>query len=465
MNYSKKTKVVCTIGPSSWDPEVMRKMIDAGMNCARVNGAFADEAEIDKVTNLVRGISNEVALMLDVKGPEVRMNKFEAPLNIKPGDLVEIGNNESSKIYPANYSDLYKSLNVGQRIVIGDGDVELVIEEKRDEIMICKVVFGEILKPGKAMNLPGADIVTNVLTEKDIRNLKHAVNLKWDFVSPSFIQTAEAAREVKKYLEGTHTKLIAKIEDQSGIDNIDEILNEVEGIMVARGGLGVELGLEKVPMIQKMLIEKCNALGKPVITATQMLESMTYNPRPTRAEVNDVATAIMQGTDAVMLSGESSAGEYPIEAVAELTKIAMEIETNSKPMILSTKAEGRSVTDAVSKAAAQMCIEMGDEIHKVIVVSRTGRTARLLGRHRINQPLFVITSADYYARRIMLSKGINRAMVLEESLWDRDKAIEKIMETAKKDGVVSEGENILLLCKTSLDGDQYFPNVFEVVRV
>lgn len=463
--YEKKTKIVCTIGPSSWDPEVMRKMIEAGMNCARVNGAFADEAEIEKVTNLVRSISSEVSLMLDVKGPEIRMNKFAEAIKLKPGDTIEIGNDESSNIYPANYKDLYQHVEVGQRVVVGDGDTELTVKSIEGDKLICEVVFGELLKPGKALNLPGATIASEVLTEKDKVNLNFAISKGWDFVSASFIQSAEAAREVNSHLEGSHMKLIAKIEDQMGIDNIDEILNEVEGVMIARGGLGVELGLEKVPMVQKLLIEKCNAIGKPVITATQMLESMTYNPRPTRAEVNDVATAIMQGTDCVMLSGESSAGEYPVEAVKELSKIAKEVESNTRPGILSFKAAGRVVTDAVSKAAAQMCIEMDKDINKVIVVSQTGRTGRLVGRNRIHQPLYVFTSRDYYSRRMMLSKGINRTFTLKQTFTDRDQAVREIVTAAKEQGIVSAGENVLLLCKTSFEGDSYLPNIFEVVRI
>jgi pyruvate kinase len=233
----KKTKIVCTIGPASWDPQVMKAMIDAGMNCARINGAFADEAELDKVTKLVRDISDEVSLMVDVKGPEVRMNKFAAAIPLKPGDELVIGNDSSSDIYPANYADLYKHLKVGQRILIGDGDVELKVTSIEGDKMNVVVVFGEALKPGKAMNLPGADIASQILTEKDKTNLKHAMNLGWDFVSASFIQNAEAAREVNDFLKGSNMKLIAKIEDQAGVDNIDEILEEVDGIMLARGGL------------------------------------------------------------------------------------------------------------------------------------------------------------------------------------------------------------------------------------
>ncbi len=466
MEYKKKTKIVCTIGPASWDPGVMKKMIDAGMNCARVNGAFADPDELDKVKKLVKDVSDEVSLMVDVKGPEVRMNKFGEPKKIKPGDQIIIGNTDKDEIYPANYKDLYKFLNPGQRVVIGDGDVELVVKEIKGDQMYCEVVYGELFKPGKAMNLPGATYSTQVLTDKDIINLEHAIKTGWDFVSASFITSAEAAREIKKYLKGTHMKLIAKIEDEQGIKNIDEILEEVEGIMIARGGLGVELGLEKVPMVQRLLIKKCNDVGKPVITATQMLESMTYNPRPTRAEVNDVATAIMLGSDSVMLSGESSAGEYPVEAVEELSKIALAVESHLQPKILETKALGFSTTDAISKAAARMCIEMDQEIDKVIVVSRTGRTARLLGRHGIKQPIYAITKTNYYARRMMLSKGINRVFTLNAVIKDRDTAIAEIIKRSTEFGIVKKGDNVLFLSKTPLDvQEEYFPNMFEIVRI
>lgn len=464
MDFSKKTKIVCTIGPSSWDPAVMKQMIQAGMNVARVNGAFADEAELDKVTKLVRDVSDEVALMMDVKGPEVRMNKFSETKNIKPGDEIIIGNGPDAEIYPGNYADLYKVLKPGQRVVIGDGDTELIVKEIVGDKMHCEVVFGEYLKPGKALNLPGADFATSALTEKDIVNLKHSIKLGWDFVSASFVQNAESAREIKKHLEGSNMKLIAKIEDGEGVKNIDEILEVVDGVMVARGGLGVELGLEKVPMIEKTLIEKCNAVGKPVITATQMLESMTNNPRPTRAEVNDVALAVLMGTDSVMLSGESSAGKYPVEAVKELTKVSLEIEKQVEPKVLKTRAKSAIVTDALTKAAAEMCINMESEVDVVIVASRTGTTARLLGRHRINQPIYAFVSEEKFMRYLSLSKGINRAFVYSKVYKDRDLAVKEIMSEALEKGIITKDSRVLLIGKSPSETGEYLPNIFEVIK-
>ena len=324
-----KTQIICTIGPSSWDPKIIRDMFEAGMTCARVNGAFADIEEINKVNKLVKDVSDKIELMVDIKGPEVRMNKFKNEKLIKKGDLIIIGNNDSSEIFPSNYKNLYNYLNIGQRIIIGDGDVELVLEEIQNDLMYCKVLYGNVLKPGKAMNLPNANYSSTIITNKDLENLNHAISLGWNFVSASFIENAESAKFVKKHLEGSYMKLIAKIENESGVKNIDEILDVVDGIMVARGGLGVEMGLEKVPLTQRFLINKANKSKKIVITATQMMESMIENPRPTRAEVNDVATAILLGTNAVMLSAESSMGKYPVETVDWVYRIASEIESSS----------------------------------------------------------------------------------------------------------------------------------------
>ena len=440
-------------------------MIESGMNVARVNGAFADTDELDKVAKLVRDVSNEVSLMMDVKGPEIRMNKFTAAKDIKPGDQIVIGSTAADEIYPANYPDLFKYLSQGQRLVIGDGDVELNVKEIKDGKIFAEVVFGEILKPAKALNVPGVTISKSVLTEKDLVNLEHSIKTGWDFVSASFIQNVEAAREVKKHLEGSHMKLIAKIEDQQGVNNIDEILTEVEGIMIARGGLGVELGLEKVPMIEKQLIEKCNNSGKLVITATQMLESMTYNPRPTRAEVNDVATAIMMGADAVMLSGESSAGKYPVEAVQELMKISLEIEKYIEPKIILHKADSSTIADSITKAAAELCMNMDGGINTVIVASRTGLTSRLLGRHRISQPIYAFVSENVYMRRLSLSKGITRAFVYQKIYTDRDLAVKELITEALSLGVINETSRVLLIGKSPSETGEYFPNIFEVVDV
>ncbi len=431
MNF-KKTKIVCTIGPASWDPAVMKGMIDAGMNCARLNGAFADEAEIDKVTKLVRDVSENVSLMIDVKGPEVRMNKFLHAIPLEPGQELVIGNDSSSDIYPSNYPDLYTHLEVGQRILIGDGDVELKVTKIEGDKMSVVVVFGEVLKPGKAMNLPGANIASQILTDKDKVNLTHAMKLGWDFVSASFIQNADAAKEVNEFLKGSNMKLIAKIEDQSGVDNIDEILEEVDGIMVARGGLGVELGLEYVPIAQRILIEKALYAGKVVITATQMLESMTTNPRPTRAEANDVATAIFLGTDSVMLSGESSAGEYPVEAVSFMSRVA-EV---SEPLLNPTQYNEAMDVEVEVQDLANSVIETTvteEGIEAIIVHDTNGDLSRLIARNTPYEPVIAVVESKQVVRYLSLSKGVS-AVTSEEEVTAL--GLKKVLKVNRADGSV-----------------------------
>lgn len=466
----KKTKIVCTIGPASWDQEVIRKMIEAGMNCARINGAFADEAELDKVKSLVRNVSDKVSLMVDVKGPEVRMNKFANAKEIKAGDEIIIGNDDSSEIYPANYRDLYKFVKPGQKVLIGDGDVELVVNAIEGDKMICEVIFGEVLKPGKALNLPGCEYASEVLTEQDKINLKYAIETGWDMVSASFIQDAASAQYVKDFIKenGGESKmmLIAKIENQAGIDNIDEILKVVDGIMVARGGLGVEIGLEKVPLAQELLIKKANQVGKPVITATQMLESMFENPKPTRAEANDVAVAILTGTDAIMLSGESSAGKYPVEAVKFLSKVALEVEpVLPYRHIKTTLIKDSESTDALTKAAAELCKALDDTISKVIVVCKSGTTARLLGRYQIKQPIYAYVDSEYSMRSLLLSKGIVDVFTQDPVPTDRDEAVKIIIDKSLESGIIQTGEQVLLIFKTPYNGENFSPNIFEIIKV
>jgi len=335
LNYpNKKTDIICTIGPSSWDESVMEQLIINGMNIARVNAAFADTRELEKVEKLVRKFSPEVGLMLDVKGPEVRMNKFTESIKLTPEMEIEIGSGDDYPVYPANYPDLYTKISVGQDILVGDGDVKLEVTAIKDKSFMVKVIYGEALKPGKALNFPGVRLTDLPLTSRDIELIDFIMDRDWQYVSASFIGSKKDALFIKEKLAGTKLKLVAKIEDAAGIINIDEILEAVDGVMIARGGLGVDIGLTYIGLLERYLLEKSLAKGVYVITATQMLESMYTAPVPTRAETNDVLTAIMLGSNAVMLSGESSAGEYPIEAVkfmSEVDALWQQVAVDGKP--------------------------------------------------------------------------------------------------------------------------------------
>lgn len=460
-----RTKIVCTIGPSTWDENTLRQMIDNGMTCARVNGAFADPQELDKVANLIRSISPKVSLMVDVKGPEIRLNKFPEVKKIKAGDIVEIGNDESSEMYPANYKDVYTFVQPNQRIVIGDGDTELKIKEIRGTLMLCEVVYGKQIKPGKALNLPGVNYSTEVLTPKDKENLQHAIQTGWDFVSASFIRNKESAQLIKNFINSAPMQLIAKIEDEEGVNNIDEILEVVDGVMIARGGLGVEAGLEKMGLFQRTLTQKCKEAGKPSITATQMLESMTENPRPTRAEASDATTAVLLGTDSLMLSGETSSGLYPVEAVKFLSSIITTVHPTIQPHIINKRSCYSSTTEGLTNAAAELCMSLQNEIAGIVVVTFTGATARLLSRHELKQPIYAFTKNEHLVRTLSIVKNVVEAFSFDGmNTHDRDSAVEYILNKIRELSLFTSGQKILLMGKGHKN-EAYFPNIFEILEV
>ncbi len=319
----KVTQIVCTIGPKSWDESVALRMVENGMNIARVNGAFADTTEMLKVEKLYKGIDQGVGLMIDIKGPEVRLNKFPEPIEITAGRELTFSQKTTTgiAIYPANYPETYKKLTVGQEIAVGDGDVRLEVSEIIEEGFKARVKMGSILKPGKAINFPGLTLQESPLTDYDLILLNYAIERNWEYVSASFIRNKEDALEVKSALKNSPIKLIAKIEDETGIANIKEITEVVDGLMVARGGLAVDMGYAAIPVAQRKIMAAGRNAGKPVIVATEMMQSMVHKPYPTRAEANDVGTAILDGAFGVMLSEETTMGDYPAEVVEFMSKI------------------------------------------------------------------------------------------------------------------------------------------------
>ncbi len=463
MNKTKRTKIVCTIGPASWAPEVLTEMIDAGMNVARINGAFADIAELERVEKLIRGISEDVALMLDIKGTEVRLNRFGDPIELNIGDTLEIGNSEEHKIFPITYPNLHQDLEVGARLLFNDGKVEAVLKEKRDGVMVCEVVRPGKFLEGKSINTPGALLSNPPLTDRDREQMDYVKSAGWEFVAASFIRNRMDAELVAEVIKGSDTRLIAKIEDQHGVDNINDILEVVDGVMIARGDMGVELPFEKIPMIQKDLIFRCNMVGKPVIVATQMLESMVENDRPTRAEITDVANAIIDGTDAIMLSAESSAGKFPVEAVKTMTKIAVEVEGDIAPGMAVPFSTGDTIADALTRAAYQVIEDLGDDIKAVVSVS--GRISRVLSTYGLDQPVYPFIENNVYRRQLVsLTSGIQDSFVLGKTYSDRDEAVKDLISVLKENDKVDVGDKVLIIgYALSTTGD--FPNIFEVVTV
>lgn len=331
----RKTKIVCTLGPATNDVEIMKQLIHNGMDAARINfshGTYETHAEtIAKLKQAREELNAPIPLILDTKGPEIRVKTFkEDKVRLEEDATFTLTTREVEgdvNIVSVTYADLPKDVHRGSRILIDDGLIELKVEDITETDVVCKVVNGGVVKSRKGVNLPGVEVNLPSLMEKDIEDLKFGVENGFDIVAASFIRSAEDVLKIRRVLEengGGQMHIISKIENQQGVENIDKILEASDGIMVARGDLGVEIPPEEVPLVQKILIAKANRIGKPVITATQMLESMVHSPRPTRAEANDVANAIFDGSDAIMLSGETAAGAYPLEAVATMARIGTE---------------------------------------------------------------------------------------------------------------------------------------------
>jgi len=460
MKNELKTKIVCTIGPSSWSKTVLKRMINAGMTVARVNGAYADIEELQRVAVLIRSISSDVALMLDIKGNNVRLNKFDAEIPLKVGQELILGSSEKDYIYPMNYLELYKDLRPGSKIMFDDGNVKTVVEKIENKKIFCRVIYGKTLKPGKSLNTPGTLLSLPPVNKRDKEQIEFIKKDNWDFVAGSYIRGVEDVKEVRKYIKDSCVGLIAKIEEEFGVKNIDEILKEVDGVMIGRGDMGVEMPFEKIPAIQKMIIQKCNYVGKPVITATQVMQSMVDNPLPTRAEISDAANAVWQGTDAIMTSSETSTGKYPAETVWTIARIAQEIEKDIKPELVMYQPDVPRLVNALTRAAYEVCQCIN--IAAVIIVTETGQTSRILGRHRIKQPIYAFVSEESYKRKLLLSKGISRAFVYSKNYTDRDTALKSILNEVIRKRLISKNDLVIVIGGGLKKGSK-FPNIFEIV--
>ncbi|MFQ5493494.1 MAG: pyruvate kinase [Candidatus Dojkabacteria bacterium] len=462
----KRTKIVSTIGPASWPPAVLKKMIKNGTTVARVNGAFADVPELDRVAKLIRAISDDVALMLDIKGHELRLNKFPEEIKIKPGDQIVFGSKTSDPIYPVTYPGLYKEIKKGQIILIDKGEAKLEVTKISGGKIYATVINGTVIKGGKGMNVPGAELTNEPLTKRDVEQISFVVSDKWEFISASFIRYASDVKAVKKYLKGSLTKVISKIEDQQGVDNFDEILAESGGIMIARGDMGAEIPLERLPILQKEFIYKCNAVGKPVITATNMLESMIEKPLPTRAEITDVANAVLDGTDAVMTSGETSTGKYPVETIETMSRIATENEKYLIPEIFDYHSTSDDDPDLVAVAMTNAAFEVAQTLplDKIFVVSSTGVTARLMSRHNLAVHVEAFVSNPVIKRQLALTKGVT-AHVFPRRYIDRDHAIKAILRFALAQKIIKRSEKVLIIGRRPFEETSKFkfPNIFEYV--
>lgn len=451
----KKTKIVCTIGPASESEEMLSSLMETGMNVCRLNFSHGDHDEhLQRIKNIKKvreKLGLHTAIMLDTKGPEIRIGKFKDGMvvNLKSGDKFTITTRDiigDENIVSVSYKDLPNDLEEGNRILIDDGLVELVVNEIDDtEIYTTVVNYGE-LKDRKGLNAPSIKINLPALTEKDISDIKFGVENGIDYIAASFIRKADdvlAIREVLEECGGEDVHIISKIESDEGVENIDEIIEVSDGIMVARGDLGVEVSNEKVPLVQKDLIRKCNLLGKPVITATQMLDSMIRNPRPTRAEINDVANAILDGSDAIMLSGETAAGKYPLEAVETMNRVSLHIENSvdyKNAVKLKKEREENNVTNAISHSVSTIARNLN--ANAILAATTSGATARAISKYRPETQIIATTHNERVARKLSLVWGVEP--IHTKKFEQTDQLVDNAISEALKSDYIKEGDLIVL---------------------
>lgn len=451
----RKTKIVCTIGPTSESKEIFSELVKKGLNVARLNFSHGNHEEHLERIRMIKEVREElgipIAILLDTKGPEIRTGDFEEGVaELKEGQEFilttenVIGDESKCSI---SYDKLPEDVKKGDRILIDDGLIELEVISTLDNNNIkCRVNNGGVVKNKKGVNVPGVKINLPATTKKDISDIEFGIENGIDYIAASFIRKAEDVHEIRRILEKNnahHIQIISKIENQEGLDNIDEIIEVSDGIMVARGDLGVEIPTEMVPLAQKEMISKCNKVGKPVITATQMLDSMMRNPRPTRAEVTDVANAIFDGTDAIMLSGETAAGKYPVEAVRTMANIAERTEQSlDYEAILKRRASDKetSVTYAVSHATCNTAHDLGASA--IISATSSGFTARMVSKFRPKAPIIAATTRPEILRRLVLVWGVKPVLIKDVN--STDEIFELSIDKAKEHGYIENGDLVVI---------------------
>ncbi len=451
----RKTKIVCTIGPSTDDDNIMRAIMHSGMNVARFNFSHGDyevhKKRFEQVVRLREELGLPIATLLDTKGPEIRLGRFidDKPVEIHDGDTFTLTTEDipcTAKKASISFKGLPDDIKVGNAILINDGVIELRVEKITATDIVCLVIHGGKLSNNKGVNVPGVELSMPYLSERDMSDLEFGSKLGYDFIAASFVRSSADINYLRKFVKSlgwTTPRIIAKIENMDGVNNIDEIIEASDGIMVARGDMGVEIPFEQIPAIQKDLISRGYRAGKQVITATQMLESMITNSRPTRAEITDVANAIYDGTSAIMLSGETAAGCHPVEAVKTMALIAETTENDINYISRLTKRpteKGNNITNAISHAAVTTAHDLG--INAIITVTKTGSTARNLSKFRPACAIISCTTNDIVCRQMSLSWGVEPLVIEEKS--NTEELFASAIDAAEKHGYVKNGDVVVL---------------------
>ena len=463
----RRTKIVATIGPACSSPEMLRALVDAGMNAARLNLSHGTHEDHARRAQLVRNAEQQagrpLALIADLQGPKFRVGVLSEPLELNTGDDVTVvlgengARNGELPIAPAAIGEVWRP---GHEVLVDDGLVRLRVEEVESDRARCAIVVGGSITSHKGVNLPGVPIPIPSLTRKDLEDLEFALQLNCDFIALSFVRSAADVRDLKALLEqeASTAHVIAKIEKSEAVDSLDDILAEADAVMVARGDLGVEIGPALVPLVQKRIILKALERGKPVITATQMLESMIHHPEPTRAEASDVANAVLDGTSAIMLSGETAVGDYPVQAVATMDRIALAVEPSlGYRHEIPDVAEKPTIGNAMSNAACDLAEALGATA--MLVPTFTGRTASAVARLRPRRPIVALTHKLWSVHQMAIEWGVTPIWIPEckdvEDLWNRS------IDAARDAGIVNSGDTVVITAGTAVN----IPGSTNVIKV
>lgn len=449
----RKTKIVCTIGPASDSVEMLTHLLKAGMNVARLNFSHGTHEEHQARIQLIREAAKQtgstIAILLDIKGPKIRTHNFEnGQAELEDGSVVTISMKEvlgTANKFSVTYEGLYDDVEVGSHLLIDDGLLELEVVEKTNGELQAKVLHGGLIKDHKGVNVPNVKIRLPGVTEKDVQDIIFGVGQEVDYIAASFVRKAEDVLEVKHILSmhhALHIGVIAKIENQEGIANIDSILEAADGLMVARGDMGIEIAAEEVPIIQKALIKKCNLAGKPVITATQMLDSMQRNPRPTRAEASDVANAVFDGTDAIMLSGETAAGQYPLQSVQMMNRIAARVEQSlcSSNLRHDHMDQQAKTPEIIGQAAAHAALSL--RAKAILAPTMSGYTAKMISKYRPQAPILAVTCDQAVQRQLSLIWGVHA--LGSDSIHTTDEMIQNSVIAAKNANLIAKQDVVII---------------------
>ena len=451
----RKTKIICTMGPAVDDINILEKLMLAGMDCARFNFSHGSHEEQLKRINMVKKLREKlkkpIPLLLDTKGPEIRLQNFkDGYVELKRGDKFIFSPDKNiignDKIVGLTYSNLAENVKVGSRILVDDGKVAFDVTEIKEGALICTVLNDGRISNHKSINVPNVAIDMKYISEIDKRDIIFGIEQDVDFIAASFVRSADDVRQLRKLLEdnnGDHIKIISKIENMQGIEHLDEIIEVSDGIMIARGDLGVEVDFSELPPLQKKVIKKCYKAGKYVVTATQMLESMTKSPRPTRAEVSDVANAIYDGTTIIMLSGESAAGDYPVEAVQTMVEIAERTESSidyEKRFYINKLKLGTDVSNTIASTSCSAAYQT--DAKALIVVTKTGKTAELVANYRPKCPIIATVVDEKGCRQLNLAWNIRPIVAFEKSCTDE--VFQHGMDKAVETGLVDRGDLVVI---------------------